>query len=427
MEAAAAPAQAAAAPAQARRAAGALALVALAACVVPLAAPGTGLVPGAAAGAPGWIRGVYGSGFGLDGASYRDWLWVALAAYAGVVVFADAIGPRTIRIAVLAGVVGFALAPPLLSLDVFSYISYARLGVLHGLNPYATAPAAIPHDAAAMRVEDFQGATSVYGPLFTLGSYPLGLIGVPAALWAMKALCAGAVLGIASLVGRLAERRGISPARAIAFVALNPLVLVQVVGGPHNDALMVLALCGGVLLLTEGRAAGAGGFFVAAIAVKASGAFAAPFALIGAGGQRLRTLGGAGTAALVLAAAGLAVFGTDVGHGLLVGPGGQTHTSYHSVPALLDRSLGLDLGVAKAVMLGLFGLLVAWLLIWTARGADWVTAAAWCGVGLLIASPYVTPWYVLWPLPLVAVSRDRRLVLVTLALCAYQLPAAIPA
>src|SRR5204862_6445888 len=129
--------------------------------------------------------------------------------------------------------------------DVFSYLSYARLGTLHGLNPYDYAPAAILHDAAAARVQDYRDATSVYGPLFTVGSYPLGLIGVPAGMWAMKALSALGVLGVAGLVGGVARSRGISPAPAAAFVALNPLVLVDVIGGGANDAVVMVGVVGG--------------------------------------------------------------------------------------------------------------------------------------------------------------------------------------
>ena len=320
---------------------------------------------------------------------------MAFAAYLAVVVCAEALGLRAIRIAVLVGVVAFALAPPLLSLDIFSYISYARLGVVHGLNPYDVGPAAIPHDPGALRVEDFRLATSVYGPLFTLGTYPLGLLGVPAALWALKALCGAAVLGIAALARRIAERRGISPARAVALVALNPLVLVHVVGGPHNEALMVLGLCGAVLFLTDGRTASAGASLVAGIAVKAAAAFAAPFAVLGAGRSRRRFVAGLVLAAAVCALAGLAAFGGSFTGGVLVGPGSNARTSYHSVPALLVRAFGLDLEVVKAVLLSAFGLLVIWLLVWTARGGDWIRAAAWCGVGLLLASAYVNPWYVL--------------------------------
>jgi glycosyl transferase family 87 len=399
--------------------------LALATSLVPLAAPGPASVPGADAGAPGWLLGVYGDGLRVEPLQYRTWLWIAFAAYLAVVVFAPALGTRTIELAAVAAAVTFVLAPPLLSLDVFSYLSYARLGVLHGLNPYDVAPSAISHDAAAMRVQDFRDATTVYGPLFTLGSYPLALIGVPAGLWALKAICGAALIGIGRLTRRLASIRCASAPRALALVGLNPLILVHVAGGPHNDALMVLGVMAASLALVEGRAAGGAGALVAAYAVKSAAAFAAPFALIGARPQRRSFLVAAIVAVVLVVLAGLALFGSSVSGGLLAGPGSQSHTSYHSVPALLNRAIGLDLAVAKALLLGLFALLVAWLLAWTARGGDWIKAAGWCALGLLAASAYVTPWYVLWLLPFAAIGRDRRLVVLTLILCAYQIPAAL--
>ena len=411
---------------RAARLPGLAALLALGTALVPLAAPGPALVPGAAAGAPRWLLGIYGGGLEVGPAQYRTWMWVAFAAYLLVVLCARSLGQRTIGLAALVAAIGFVLAPPLLSLDVFSYLSYARLGVLHGLNPYDHAPSAISHDAAAMRVEDFRNATTVYGPLFTLASYPLALIGVPAGLWALKAACGAAVVAIGRLVRRLATIRGGSPARALALVGLNPLVLVHVVGGPHNDALMVLGVVAAVVALADGWSMSAGGALVAAYAVKAAAAFAAPFALVGARADRRRlVLGGVAVFALI-AVAGFAAFGTSFTSGLVAGPGTQSHASYHSVPALISRATGLEVGVARGLMAVLFVLLVIRLLVWTARGGDWVRAAGWCAAGLLAASAYVTPWYVLWPLPLAAVARDRALVFFTLALCAYQLPAAIP-
>jgi hypothetical protein len=47
-------------------------------------------------------------------------------------------------------------------------------------------------------------------------------------------------------------------------------------------------------------------------------------------------------------------------------------------------------------------------------------------VGLLCATAYLTPWYLVWVLPLVAVARDRALVGITLALSAYQLSVGVP-
>jgi hypothetical protein len=395
---------------------------------VPLAAPGIAFVPGADPGSPGWLLGPYGGGLDVGGDAYRAALWIAFAAYLGVVRFAGALGRRAIRWAVIAAVAAFALAPPLLSLDVFSYLSYARLGVLHGLNPYDFAPAAIPHDAAAMRVQDYREASSVYGPLFTLGSYPLGLIGVPAGVWAMKAAAAISVIGIAALVARMATLRGVAPAPAAALVALNPLVLVDVVGGAHNDALMMLGLVGGVALLLAARQATGGVAMVAAAAIKLPAAVAAPFAVIGAGSGRGRgrLLAGLVAAVMAIAAVGLAVFGTSVVDGLDFLSGSQQHVSYRSLPATAARGAGVDVDVARAVFAAAYAGLALWLIAWTVRGGDWVRAAAWAMFGLLCATVYLVPWYMLWALPLVAVARDRALIVLTLALCAYQLPVGVP-
>jgi hypothetical protein len=409
--------------------AGAVALAVLAGAAVPLAAPGSGLVPGADAGSPGWLLGVYGDGLGLGAGGYRAALWIAFAAYLGVVLCAAPLGRRTIRWAVIVGVVVFALAPPLLSLDVFSYLSYARLGVLHGLNPYDFAPAAIPHDAAAERVQDYRDAASVYGPLFTLGTYPAGLIGVPAGVWAMKAAAALSVLGVAALVARLATLRGIASAPAAALVALNPVVLVDVVGGAHNDALMMLGVAGAVALLLAARETSAGVAMVAAAAIKVPAAVVAPFAVIGARGGRPRTrlLLGLVAAVAAMAAVALAIFGTSVVDGLEFLSGSQQRVSYHSLPATFARGLGIDVDVARAGFAGAYVLLALWLVAWTLRGGDWVRAAAWAMVGLLCATVYLVPWYVIWALPLVAIARDRALIALTLALCAYQLPVGLPA
>jgi alpha-1,6-mannosyltransferase len=408
--------------------AGVLALGTLAAAAIPLAAPGADLVPGTNAGSPGWLLGPYGDGLGVTGNGYLVALWIAFAAYLGVVAFAGALGGRAIRWATVVAVLAFALAPPLLSLDVFSYLSYARLGALHGLNPFDFAPAAIPHDSAAARVQDYSGATSVYGPLFTLGSYPLGLVGVPAGMWAMKALAALSVVAIAGLVARIATSRGVAPAPAAALVALNPIVLVDVVGGAHNDALMMLGLVGGVALVLAARDAAGGATIAAAAAIKLPAAVAAPFAVIGAnrGPRRARLLLGVVAAAAAIAAAGLAVFGGSVLDGLGFLSGSQQRASYHSVPATVARGIGVDLDAVRVAFAAAYAVLALWLLAWTARGGDWVRAAAWAMLGLLCATVYVTPWYLIWALPLVAVARDRLLVVLTLALCAYQLPVGVP-
>ena len=208
-------------------------------------------------------------------------MWAGFAAYLGVVVAAPRLGGRFVGGVILVAVTAFAVAPVLLSHDAFSYVDYARLGVRHGLDPYVHAPDAVPGDAAFARVT-WTETTSAYGPLFTLATYPLAWLPVGLAVAVLKAAAALSVLGLAAVVARLAAWRGIDPRRAAALVALNPLVLVHVVGGAHNDGLTMLLVMLGVAALWVGRDASAGASLVAAAAVKASALFVAPFAVVAA-------------------------------------------------------------------------------------------------------------------------------------------------
>jgi hypothetical protein len=104
----------------------------------------------------------------------------------------------------------------------------------------------------------------------------------------------------------------------------------------------------------------------------------------------------------------------------------QGNTSHMSIPVTAARLTGLDPDATRIAVLALYAALVAYLLLWTHRGNDWLRAAAWATTGLLLATAWLLPWYLLWPLPLAALSRDRLLKLLLLVLTAYQLGARIP-
>jgi alpha-1,6-mannosyltransferase len=337
---------------------------------------------------------------------------------------ARALPPRLLWLALAALVAAFALAPPLLSEDVFSYISYARLDAEHGLNPYDALPAEVPGDAAFPHL-GWPTSVSAYGPLFTLLSYPLGAIGLPAALWISKASLAAALLGLVALTARLAPARGLDPRSAAAFVGLNPLVLVHVVGGPHNEGLMMLLLVGGVGAVLAARPALGGAALVASAAVKASAAFALPFALAGSG-RRARLLAGAALAAGLIAAASLVAFGADGLDSLELAGENQERTTYYSLPSTAARALGADIDAVRIAALAIYGALAAALLVWAARGGDWVRASGWAALGLLLASGWLLPWYLLWLLPLAALSGDAALVAAALALTGWELGVRVP-
>ncbi len=351
-------------------------------------------------------------------------MWAGFAAYLGVVAAAPRLGKRLVWGLILVLVAAFSVAPVLLSHDVYSYVDYARLGVRHGLDPYVHEPDSAPGDPAFANVT-WIDAKSAYGPLFTLLTYPLAWLPVAAAVAVLKAVAAVSVLGIAFLTARIAAWRGLDPLRAAAFVALNPLVLVHVVGGAHNDALTMLLATLAVAALLSGRELSAGAALFAAVATKLSAAFVAPFALLGSPRPKRTLMGGLAVALLIGVAAYLA-FGWDWLHGFGLAGENQSRTSHLSVPTTFARIFGLGSGDVRLAAAVLFAALVAYLLLWTWHGGDWVRAAAWAGFGLLLATAWLLPWYLLWPLPLVAVSRDRALQLLTLGLTAYQLGARIP-
>lgn len=351
-------------------------------------------------------------------------MWAGFLAYLGVLVWAPRLGARFVWGAIVVLVTGFAVAPVLLSHDVYSYVDYARLGVRHSLDPYVHLPLAVPSDPAYAHVT-WTEATSAYGPLFTLATYPLAWLPVGAAVAVLKAVAALSVLGIALITARLAAWRGADPLRAAAFVALNPLVLVHVVGGAHNDGLTTLLATASVAAILSARELAGGAILLAAVATKLSAAFIAPFALLGTTRKKQLAAGVLG-AALAIGVAAWFAFGWDWLHGFGLAGENQDRTSHMSIPITFARLTGLNSDGVRLAAALLYAAFVAYLLAWTWRGGDWIRAAAWAGLGLLLATSWLLPWYLLWPLPLAAISRDRPLQLLGLALTAYQLGARIP-
>jgi len=350
-------------------------------------------------------------------------MWIGFAAYLCILAAAPALGRWVIWGTIAVALLGFSLAPPLLSHDVYSYVDYARLGALHGIDPYVRGPAAAPSDPAFPHVS-WPHTPSAYGPLFTLASDPLAWLSVSAAVWAFKAVAGVSVLVVAVLAARLSPLRGVNPLRAAAFVALNPLVLVQVIGGAHNDALaMALAMLGTASVLGAAEAAG-GAVIVAAVAVKASTAFLAPFALLGSE-RRGRFLIGALIALAVVLLAGELAFGWNWLSAIGLAGENQSKTSHLSIPSTAARLTGFGKEPTRVCALTLYAALFAYLLAYTWRGGDWLRAGAWASFGLLLATSWLLPWYLIWTLPLTALSRDRRLWLAVLALTAFQLGARI--
>jgi hypothetical protein len=440
------PAEPARAAGRTRRGAAIAALGALVAVYLALAvlfaAEGSRVVLATAGGSPGWLLGPFrglGAGFAdgkLAGPLFYVGLWLAMLAYVAVLALARSLGAR-LAIGTIVGLnLLFLLAPPLLSQDVFSYLAYARLDVLHHLNPYTHSPDAVPGDAV-FGYAGSKDATSAYGPLFTLGTLPLAKIGVPGAFWVLKVVSAAAVLGIVALAWACAGRLGGDPVFAAVAVGLNPLVLVHVVAGAHNDALVMVLVMGGVLAVLSAHAARGGALAAGGAAVKASGAIAAPFMLIGARERGRFLLGAAATVAAVAAAA-LAAFGWKALQAFVLIGQNQERTTHWSVPQKLADGIGSLTGgdpgsivhFTRAALVAALAIVVAYLLWHAWRERDdpraWVLAAGWATLAVLVATAWLVPWYAIWVVPLAAVARSRALMAATVMLCAYMLVIAVP-
>jgi hypothetical protein len=300
-------------------------------------------------------------------------------------------------IAVLHGL--FLLAPPFHLTDLFNYLGYARLH-----HPYTQLPLADRGDPV-FAYSNWHRLRSPYGPLFTLLLLPTAKVPLPVAYWSYKALVTAASLGMLGAIWGAARRLGRDPVPAVAFVGLNPVVLVYALGGKHNDLLMMAALMGGTLLLLERRELLGGAALAGAIAIKASAGLLAPLVAFAAP-RRPRAFVGLVAGSVVLALVSLAAFGAhlpDVAdQNKLVG--------VYSVPNLLGYAAGhggADAAVHRAASVLLIG--GARACAFAAWGTRSLAPAGGAALLAVLTAAWLMPWYVLWALPFAALAHSRSL------------------
>jgi hypothetical protein len=316
------------------------------------------------------------------------------------------------------------LGPPLPLTDVFNYELYARMPVLHGLNPYTALPVNAFSDPT-YALSNWHHLSSPYGPLFTLLSEALVPFGAHGWLWGWKLIVLVCGVATVALVGDLAARLGASRRRAIAGFGLSPLLLIAEVGGLHNDVPAVLCLVAAAWCLVRGRdddAPGwvdpaAGALVVAAAGIKPSFAIVVGMVVLGAR-HRPRALLGAAAAAAVIGLAVLVFYGGALPNLRTQG----TLVTAISVPNLLGLAAGHG-GADPAVRAFARDAILLIAAIGTAATAyrrRWALAA----IGSVLFSavltlPWVMPWYLVWALPFIAIGRPRVLVPLTLAVTVW--------
>jgi hypothetical protein len=349
-------------------------------------------------------------------------LLVMLMAYAGALAAVRSLPLRTLAIAVVALHLILLLSPPMQLTDLFNYLGYARLGALHHLNPYTHTIRQELFDPV-YGFSSWHNLRSPYGPLFIALTYPLALISLPIAYWAVKLATVALALGFVALVGQIARQLGRDPRFPVAFVALNPIFLIYAVEGFHNDFFMLVPMLGAISLILARHDRASGGVLMLAVAVKFTAVLMLPFLLVAAHTRqrRVQVLTGAAIAAVPLIALDLALFGFSLPNlsqqstlltdysitnvfGLLLGVGGT--------PALLKiAAVGVVVVVAHQFY----------------RNHDWIGGAGWSTLALIASLSWLMPWYVVWLLPLAALGTSVRLRRLAGALTVYLLLAFLPA
>jgi len=172
-----------------------------------------------------------------------------------------------------------SLGPPLLSNDVYSYAAQGEMAS-RGVDPSSIGPVGIAtgplggagrNDWTRMADPVWRAAPAPYGPVAVVTSRAV----VTAAghdpatsIWIYRGVV---ILGVAMAavgIGLIADKSRVNPAVAIAIGLGNPIVILHLIGGVHNDALMFGLLALGLAAAQRDRKKTALALLAAATAVK---------------------------------------------------------------------------------------------------------------------------------------------------------------
>jgi hypothetical protein len=340
---------------------------------------------------------------------------IMLGAYGVALLALRTLSTRMIVVTIVAANVILMLGPPFQLTDMGNYLGYARLGGLHGMNPYTHVIGQEMHDPI-YHFATWDNLHSPYGELFTALSYPLAFVPIPVAYWIVKVVTVLLSLTLIGIVCWCAKRLGRDPRYAAVLVGLNPIYLIYAVGGFHNDFFMLVPLTASIAFLLARRDKSAGAMLVIAVAVKFSAVLLLPFLLVAArpARRRLQVLYGCVLAGIPLLVMSLILFGFSIPN---LSQQGSLLTPF-SFPNLFGNFIGVGGGTSGVLRLADVALVVVVVLL-LRRDGDWLTRAGWATFALIASLAWVMPWYVIWLLPLAALASSEQLRRTALALTVF--------
>ncbi|WP_405933193.1 polyprenol phosphomannose-dependent alpha 1,6 mannosyltransferase MptB [Streptomyces sp. NBC_00827] len=353
---------------------------------------------------------------GLVGVYFGVVLLIAAWALLGTVVRGpEPPTPRSLLLVLAVWAAPLLLAPPLFSRDVYSYLAQGAMVDAH-IDVYAHGPAQLGGPLADEVAPVWQQSTTPYGPVFlavasalsglTRGELPAGLLG-------MRLVALLGVGLMAAALPRLARHSGADPAAALWLGALNPLVLLHLVAGAHNDAIM-LGLLGTGLVAARGRWPVVGVVLITLAALVKAPAALGLLAVIALRGRRGVVRSTLTTAVAALATTVVVTTVTGTGYGWIAAL--KTPVSPHnwSLTSLLGRATGtllekLGSGLAPLALpawhtAGIVVTLLIVLFIWLRLRPGPIYALGLSLAAVAVFGPAIRPWYALWGLFLIAAA-----------------------
>jgi alpha-1,6-mannosyltransferase len=334
----------------------------------------------------------------------------------------------------------FWLAPLLLSVPVFSRDTYSYLaqGALlrDGLDPYAVGPIDNPNALLDNVSPIWTITTAPYGPAFIMIARLVTMLVGNHVIVGTMLLRLCMLPGLALLIWatpRIARHVGANGPIALWVCVLNPLVIIHLMGGVHNEMLMVGLMAAGIALTFERRhIAGIAGIAVGT-AVKATAGLALPFMVWvwmhhlrdRRGYRPLRAFSVAAGASVLTFVAVFAVLSgvAGVGLGWLTALAGSVKIiNWLSIPTatanLVHAVGGLFFSVnfygvlqatrAAGIVIIAIALPLLW---WRFRHDDRqaLVGIAWAMLVVVLFAPAALPWYYSWPLAVIApLAQSRR-------------------
>lgn len=310
-------------------------------------------------------------------------------------------------------------APPLFSTDLYTYLAQGVVAQ-SGFDPYTRVAADFPGTITDNAAGGWLRIPSPYGPLHILiVKSVLSVTGdnvILGVLLTRLAMTAGLAL-MCVAVPILCRRLGARPECALWMAAANPLTVLYVVSGGHNDLLMIGLLSAGAALVIT-TVPGFGFVLVAlAAAVKIPAAAVLPFLwwewARRRSGRRFSVRGYGFTLiaamSIVVVTMGLCSVFAGVSLGWIRALSGNSELEpWLSASTSAGKIVGLVAGdptgiVAASRVAGCVVLVVvvAWLW-WRSRagGAGAVRGAAVALFTTVVLAPVALPWYFMWPLVL---------------------------